>query len=319
MSQEINKHLSCVLSSHNIENDKKLIQAYRDKKKELKVALSGKFGSDIFHCFDSGSYKKSTAVNSKFDLDIGIPFKKNGDTLESNYDAIFIYFDDEYEDAELISQPKKQKVSIGLEFFVNSNVLDFDIVPGREINDYEEDRDLNLYFNDTMGVIEAKSHIKTNIHCQVDHITKHSEAREVIKLLKVWRQHTGYSSLKSFLIELLTIRAFQDNQGSIPTDLWGKLEMTLEYIHTNIERIQLIDPGNSNNNVADSLNAYQKTDLVHICNRILEDVEREDESIEKHFPVNPEYPCDEGNKSPYIVISTDQPDRIPDNDFGIIS
>lgn len=243
--------------------------------------------------------------------------KINGETLESIYDSVFNFFSDEYEDDELMSKPKKQKVSIGLEFYLNSRMLDFDIVPGREINDYEEDRDLNLYVNSQMGQIDQKSYIKTNIHSQVDHIAEHEEARDVIKLLKVLRQNIGNSSLKSFLLELLTIRAFKDNLEDIPSDLWGKLKITLEYIRDNIETIQLIDPGNSNNNVADSLNSYQKTSLSNTIKRVLDHIDNDESAVENYFPVNPDYPCEEGNKSPYIVVGTDRPDRIPDNDFGL--
>lgn len=315
MSKEINQHLNCVLKSHNIENDSDLITAYRNKKSDLKDALINKFGSDCYYPFDSGSYKKSTAINSKFDLDICLPFKKNGNTLKANFEKVYSFFDSEYDDSELVGGAKKQKVSIGLNFYSGGKHLDFDIVPGREINNYQDDHDLNLYFNESMGIIVAKSYLKTNIHKQIDHIRNNNDAREVIKLLKVWRRHSG-TSVKSFLIELLAIRAFEDNEGNLPTDIWGKLKMTLEYIHNKINDIRLLDPGNSNNNVADSLSEYQKINLSVTANRIIEAIERRNSAIESYFPVNPDYPCNQESKSPYIVVGTGATDRIPDADFG---
>ncbi len=309
-----NQHLECVLKSHNIENDKDLIDKYREKRDEIKQKLSEKFNGDIFTPLNSGSLKKHTAINLKFDLDIVIPFKK-GIILSDMFDSIYKYFDEEYrkEDDSLIGV-HKQKVSIGLQFQVESQLLNLDIVPGKEINDYEEDGDLNLFVNQQMGFFDSNSYIKTNIQKQIDHISSNKEARETIKLLKVWKRRTN-QSIKSFLIELITIRAFEKSSDDIPSSKWEKLKLTLEYIKDNIKTIRLTDPGNSNNNICDSLSDLEKDSIAQQVEWVLDDISNNEESIKTHFPENPDYPCDDKNAF-YVMGASTKSDELPNNDFG---
>jgi hypothetical protein len=242
MATNKKQHLDCVLKSHNIENNETLIKNYRAKRDEVKNELLEKYKGEIYSPINSGSYKKKTAVNIKFDIDLVIPFKKDGaDTLEAIFNQIFNYFDKDYrkKDATLIGV-KKQKVSIGLEFMVDGQILYLDIVPGREVNDYEKDGDLNLYVNDTMGLFQKASYIKSNIQKQIENIRENSEARDGIKLLKVWKRRNNIN-VKSFFLELISIKAIEDHKGTVPTDNWDKLKYILEFIRDNVETVSLVD------------------------------------------------------------------------------
>lgn len=53
-----------------------LFDKYVKKKNKVKGALEGKYGSDIYSPFNSGSYAKNTAINTKFDFDLVSPFKR---------------------------------------------------------------------------------------------------------------------------------------------------------------------------------------------------------------------------------------------------
>ena len=84
MAIDKNKHLEFVLKSHNIENNEDLMTAYRKKRDEVREDLKTKYNDEIYRILHSGSYKKKTAVNIKFDMDLVVPFKKDGaDTLEN--------------------------------------------------------------------------------------------------------------------------------------------------------------------------------------------------------------------------------------------
>lgn len=316
MAKDKNKHLDCVLKSHNIENNEALINKYRKKRDDVKEDLLQKFKGLLYTPINSGSYKKKTAVNIKFDIDLIIPFKKDGaDTLEKIFGDIFTYFNVDYrkKDTTLLSV-KKQKVSIGLEFLVDGHMLYLDIVPGREINDYEKDGDLNLYVNDTMGVIQKASYIKSNIQKQIEKIRDNSEARDSIKCLKVWKRRNNIN-VKSFFIELIAIKAVEDHKGALPMGYWERLKYTLEYMRDNIETV-LVDPGNTNNIVSDALEDFEKKNLQQTIKWMLEDVEKNEDAIERYFPVNTEFPCEEENNSKYIITPGKKPEKLNTNDFG---
>ena len=314
MAIDKNKHLDCVLASHNIENDVDLMKAYRNKRDQVREDLKQKFSGQFFSMIHSGSYKKWTAINIKFDMDLVVPFKKDTDTLKNLYNAIFEYFDVDYRkiDKTLINV-KRQKVAVGLEFMVNNKVLDLDIVPAREIVDYEEDNDLNLFVNEKMGTFEASTTLKTNIFKQIDNIKNNANARETIKLLKIWKRRNN-GSIKSFLIELIALDALKEYSGN--SDRWSKLKYVMEYIKDNVKSVRLVDPGNSNNVVSDSLDDNQKDAISATMKWILHDIESNDSSLERYFPINPDFPCKQDKRSIYIVGSTTRPDKLNNEDFG---
>lgn len=314
MGIDKNKHLNCVLKSHNIENNESLMSAYRTKRDEVREDLKERYEGRIYRIIHSGSYKKATAVNIKFDMDIVIPFKKNEDTLQNLYNDIYNYFDQDYrrKDNTLLSV-KKQKVAIGLEFMVDGHLLDLDIVPGREIDDYEDDGDLNLYVNEQMGSFKKATYIKTNIQKQIDHIRDNSLAREIIKLLKVWKRRNN-GQIKSFVIELISIKALDGYKGE--KDPWSKLKEVLEYIRDNIKTISLTDPGNANNIVSDSLDDLQKNSISDTMKWMLQNIDSNDRRLEDYFPINSEYPCEDDKTTAYVVGGSVKPDRLNTEDFG---
>ena len=137
-------------------------------------------------------------------------------------------------------------------------MLDLDIVPGREVNDYEKDGNLNVYVNDTMGSIAKSTYIKTNIQKQIDNIRNNSSARESIKLLKVWKRRNN-GQVKSMVIELICVKALEDYTET--ADKWTRLKHVVAYIRDNIKTVTLIDPGNSNNILSDTLDDFQKENI----------------------------------------------------------
>ena len=132
-----NLHLDTVIKTHQITKEKNLLDKHIQKKNEVKEALEEKYGSDVYSPFNSGSYAKNTAINTKFDFDLVSPFKRNAfgsnGTLKEMYEDVYNFLYDKYKnDAEM----RKQKVSIGLEFYADSDgdKIKIDVVPGRELN-----------------------------------------------------------------------------------------------------------------------------------------------------------------------------------------
>lgn len=153
MAVNRHEHLQEVLETHRMVHIAELVDKFREKRDNVKQAIKDNYGAMIYSPFDSGSFKKHTAINIKFDLDVVVPFKKDAyQTLEKLFEEVFNFLDENYgENAEI----RKQKVSVGMEFFPDDDgdIISLDIVPGRELNQdqYLEDNKLNLFVNSSYG------------------------------------------------------------------------------------------------------------------------------------------------------------------------
>ena len=62
--------------------------------------------------------------------------------------------------------------------------INIDVVPGRELSkdSYPKDYYLNININTYDG-----TYTQTNIHAQIDNIQGKQDARQIIRLLKIWK------------------------------------------------------------------------------------------------------------------------------------
>jgi len=322
MTTDKNKHLKCVLESHKIKKEQALLDKHISKRKEIKEDLEEKYGSDIYSPFNSGSYAKNTAVNKKFDFDFMVPFKRDAfKTLEEMFDDVYSFLYDKYRSE---AQVRKQKVSIGLDFSPDKDldIVKIDVVPGRELkkNQYPTDDNLNLYVNDQFGSFQKGSdRIQSNIQAQIDKIKDSvykASLRQIIRILKVWKIHNN-KSIKSFFIELITIKAFESKDPS--GELWDMLKTVMEYIRDNVKTVALPDPGNSNNNIADSMSSSDKDVLSNDMKNMIEQIESNSDFIKSYFPINPKFPCEDENKgSGSYGVKKDIASVPPPTRFGLI-
>ncbi|MCO7318935.1 nucleotidyltransferase [Riemerella anatipestifer] len=281
------EYLQKVLKTHKMSHVNELLKKYMKKRQEIKECLEQEYGKSIYNPMNSGSYAKHTAINIKFDLDIVIPFKRNSfATLEEMFENIYNFLSETYSDVATV---RKQKVSIGIIFDEDKDgdVINIDVVPGREFNDnqYIEDKKLNLYVNSEYGQIQKSKYIQTNIQAQIDHIKGKNNERSIIRLLKIWK-NSNNEPYKSFFLELITIRAF--NKKNITGNLWEKLRSVIEYIRDNVanDGFTLKDPGNSSNNVADTLKSWEKEALKNKMELMISNIENNTEAIKVYFPIN---------------------------------
>lgn len=319
MATDKNKHLKCVLDSHKIQKEQALLDKHIAKKNGIKKVLRDKYGSNLYDPFNSGSYAKHTAINTRFDFDLVAPFKRNAfDTLKEMYDDVYEFLNEKYKDQATV---KKQKVSIGLEFFPDDDgdVIKVDVVPGRELNQdqYKEDNNVNLYVYSQFGSIAAGSdRIKTNPKAQIDNIKNHAEkesVRHTIKLLKVWKVQKNKKP-KSFFLELITIKAFDKKE--ITGDVWDKLKAVMEYIRDEVKNVSLPDPGNSNNDVADTLTDSEKSDLSDDMKYMIERIDENSDNIKLYFRVNEKHPCEEKDDKNQYGVKKDGVSEPPVTRFG---
>ncbi len=300
MAVEKSTHLDDVLKSHRMAHIDGLVSKHKNKRDEIKEAMESKYSSDIFSPFNSGSFGKHTAINIKFDLDLVVPFKRDSfDTIENMFNDVYDFLYKEYHESG-IATVRKQKVSIGVLFNADADgdEINIDVVPGRELtkDTYVDEKDLNIYFNeDTWGFTKG-TYTKTNIQAQIDHIKAKDNERKVIRLLKIWKNTNG-EKYKSFLLELLTIKAF--DKATISGNNWGKLKGVMTYIKDNItkDEFTLKDPGNSNNDVVKSLDSWGRQALSSKMDTMITRIEENAENIKFYFPINEDFEVKEENSS----------------------
>ena len=284
-------YLNSVLESYRMKHIEELINTYRTKREEIKQFLNEQYGSKIYEPFNSGSYKKHTAINTKFDLDLVVPFKRNAfSTLEDMFEDVLEKLTEKYKEETTV---KKQGVSIGLTFD-EEDEINIDVVPARETSQdsFPEHKDLNLHKTQNEG------YLKTNIHAQIEHIKAKENERKVIRLLKIWKACHKYK-YKSFFIELLVIKAYEES--SPQGNLWEQFKTVLNYIINNIQNknFTLKDPGNSNNDLAQSLDSKEKRTLISILESMLARIELNEKQIEFYLPLNEKFAenNNDGNKA----------------------
>lgn len=322
-----NLHLDSVIKTHKISNEKELLNKFREKNQEVKDALKNKYGDNVYLPFNSGSYAKNTAINIKFDFDLVSPFKRNAfgvnGTLKDMYEDVYNFLNDKYKD---FAQVIKQKVSIGIEFFADEDgdIVKIDVVPGRELNQgqYEDDKNLNLYVYYRYGNFEAGAErIKTNIEAQINEIkdraiSEKDSIRKNIRLLKVWKQTKYDYPAKSYFLELITIKAF-DNI-TVSGGLWERLRTVLEYIKDEVikEGFTLKDKGNNSNDLADTLTEIERKNLSDDMKNILDRVDENDENIKIFFPENEKFVEDNKSDNRYQTKSNNFYSVPPKTNFG---
>lgn len=319
MAVEKHEHLQNVLETHRMSHIDDLLKKYETRRDEVKEALEINYTSNIYSPFNSGSFKKHTAINIKFDLDIVVPFKRNSfDTLEKMFDDIYNIINEKYKNEAYV---RKQKVSIGIEFYADEDgdVINLDIVPGRELNqdDYTDSKNLNLMFNEQTGLFAKNSYIKTNIQAQIDHIKAKENERKIIRLFKIWK-HSNNEKYKSFLLELMTIKAF--DKVAVSGNIWEKLKTVMEYIKDNVTKddFKLTDPGNSNNNVMEALESWEKTNLSNRMDTMIKRIEENSENIKSYFPINEKFEEKRSDQNSYGIKGSVITPSIPSNNqrFG---
>lgn len=321
-----NLHLESVIKTHQITKEENLLSKHKERNKEVKEALEEKYKENIYSPFNSGSYAKNTAINTKFDFDLVAPFKRNAfgsnGTLKEMYEDVYNFLYEKYKD---VAEVKKQKVSIGLDFHADTDgdKIKIDVVAGRELNQdqYKNDENLNLYVYYKYGNIEAGSErIKTNVKAQISNIkdratNEKDSIRKIIRLLKVWKITKYDYPTKSFFLELITLKAF-DNKD-ITGILWDKLKAVLEYIKDNVtnETFTLKDPGNSSNDLADTLTDTEKQNLSNDMKNMLDRIEENEENIRTYFPENTKFK-EENDKNNRYQTNGGMPVPPPKINFG---
>ncbi len=261
-------YLKNLLTEENLKSDPETLKKVISARKKIKNWLWKEFESELVHFpEDAGSFFKRTALASNFDLDIILPFKKGSfESLKKMYYTVYEIIGDEFGQKANVS---KQSKAIGLSIVHRGELIHFDIVPGREINDYKVDRDLNLYVRPDW-IWQRGGQFKTNSKIQKRITVNNRKARAVIKLLKKYKNTNGMK-IPSTIIEQYTLGALSEKRFGIHYSETENLLNSMSHISNKITQNTLIDKANSNNNLHEKMDYYQRE---NIAVQLIRDVER---------------------------------------------
>lgn len=228
---------------------------------------------------DAGSFSKRTAIASTLDLDIVLPLGKYSYyTLEAMFNDVYNKIGRGFEGYALIT---KQTKAIGVTFSNNGNPIHFDIVPGREINNYKQDRELNLYVNPEWAWQRGSS-FKTNTKLQKDITRNRPEARSVIKLLKVYKNKNGLS-LPALTIEQCVTDGLSNKNFGIHNSITENLLNSMNFLSRKLNQKGLMDIANTNNNLHDKIDAMQRSNISNLLKNDIKRIEEDPRYIKEIF------------------------------------
>ncbi|BBZ38784.1 hypothetical protein [Mycobacterium conspicuum] len=189
----------------------------------------------------SGSYAKGTAILGGTDVDLFASLRpETSQTLKEIYDSLASYLGGQG------FSVRRQNVSINVTYQSKS----VDITPGRLRNAYSTDHSIWVSRQNTWQQTNVGRHIQS---------IGGSAHTDVIRLMKRWRKLHSLE-FPSFAVELAVLRGLQ--QTSRYSGLASRFNLVLEFLRDRIGTAQLIDPANSNNDVADELTTAEKTSIA---------------------------------------------------------
>ncbi len=208
---ESNSYAKSVLSEHSGQSDSISVQGKKIRN-EIKDFISESYDGHLAgRPLNWGSTARGTAINSNCDYDLLVPFSKRSfRTLEEMYNDLYDTLRQKYRGLNI----RKQGRSIGLTFSTDTGEVHLDIVPGTEITNYSIDGELNLYVKG--GLLKVPSRIKTNVNSPREMTVNRHKEREVVKLMKVYRDRYGFNVNSTFL-QHLVLEAFDRRPATFST------------------------------------------------------------------------------------------------------
>jgi hypothetical protein len=262
------EYLKRILSNESLKAKPHILQRVLDLRENVKQRLAISFQNRLaVPPEDTGSFPKGTAIASNYDLDIVLPFKRDSyATLESMYYDVHDVVDHAFSDRAIITKHTK---AIGLTFEEESESFFFDIVPGREIANYRKDKKLNLYVRPDW-IWQRGSSFKTNVRSQQRLAANKYEIRDVVRLLKCYRDRNGFS-LTGVLIEQCVCEALSNKNYGVHPSITENLLNTMELVSKRVSQNRIIDDSNANNNLNEKISSMDREALAE---QLLNDIEK---------------------------------------------
>ena len=197
----------------------------------------------------SGSKAKGDAIKGKSDIDIfvSITDRNNNYTVKQYYEDLYLFLKPYFYNNTI----RKQNVSIGVTY-AGCNI---DITPGKRVNHQNYVYGSN-YYDHYIYSRKNDHNTLTNIQKHID-MVKNSGLSKEMMILKIWKNCHNLE-LPSIAIEIITCEVLKNNRSY---SLYNNVKKVLESLRDTITTRRIIDPANSNNNIADTMTAQEKEQI----------------------------------------------------------
>lgn len=264
------EYLKNVLRAESLRENPELLENalfFRDK---LKLWIVDNIAHKLVSVPENtGSFVKRTANANSFDIDILLPYRRDSfQNLEEMYNWTHDKLKAEF---GKIATVKKSTKAISILFEKDGYEINFDIVPGREINDYKTNRKLNLFVNPKVFWKRGSS-FKIDTAIQRNSTINKPEARRIIRLMKSYN-HRNSLCLPSVIIDQAVVEALSNQRYGIYDSDTDNLLNSMEYLSKKLEQEHFIDNGNSNNNLNNKISWETKYNAVHLLRSDIKKIE----------------------------------------------
>ena len=175
-----------------------------------------------------------------------MPVKKNNHfgNMRNLSNQIHDKIEDLFEgEAEVIKRTK----ATSLIFQGNDGIHKVDVVYGKEIGNYKDDKNLNLYIRCPFFWQKGTT-FKTNIDIQKNLLRNKPKIREIIKILKSYRDKNSLP-IENTLLEQLVLESLSIYNYGKEFTATKNFEVSMNYIMERLSGTQILDYANSNNNL----------------------------------------------------------------------
>lgn len=278
------EYLNNVLRTESLRENPDLLEnalIFRDK---LKLWIVENVSDKLVSLpVNSGSFIKRTANSNGFDVDITLPYKRDSfQSLEDMYNWTYDKLNSKFGN---IAKVKRNTKAISILFEKDGYEINFDVVPGREINNYKIDNELNLFVNSKVFWKRGSS-FKINTAIQRYATTNKPEARRVIRLIKSYNYRNSLH-LPSVVIEQAVIEALSNRRYGVYSSDTDNLLNSMEYLAAKLEQENFIDHGNSNNNLNNKLSNEQRYTVIRLLRTDIEKIEASPYYLKEIFELYP--------------------------------
>lgn len=201
----------------------------------------------------SGSKAKGDAIKGKSDIDIfvSITDRNNTYSVKDYYENLYNFLKPHFNNENI----RKQNVSIGVTYAGCS----IDITPGKRVN-YNSFNVNNSYSDHNIYSRKNNSITLTNIQKHID-LVQHSGLTKEMMILKIWRNCHNLE-LPSIAIEIIVNDVLKYNRTY---SLYVNVKKVLESLRDTIISRKIMDPANSNNNIANTMTSSEKEEIRKIA------------------------------------------------------
>lgn len=207
--------------------------------------------------YGAGSFHNRTAIVSDYDIDIIVPFKKRSfRSLTSMHADVLRLLTNRYAQCAIVRGSKK---TVSITFRGEGRDIYFDIVPGREINEFLTDGKLNTHVSGAWPWLSPSSH-KIDVFGQREMTINKPEARQIIKLIKMYC-HRNHLAIPPVIITQLVTEMTRYKDWS-KSSLKQRLLRAMERLAQKLQQEAIIDKFNSNNNLAHKISEDDRINSI---------------------------------------------------------